>query len=245
MAAELRVADIIELKDELLISGFLRTINGSSFDIASLIYNLCILYRLGSAQHLWTVDPSTLQQMKNCEIGQSVESPTFEIESLSWQFVAYPNGDYEESLGQGNFDLFAKLVYIPSSWKHVETMSEYVIYTELTKGQLYGWPGNLMLFSEIEPLSFISFSIAITIQRIILKEDDSIFYERNNAETNQSVEWNVDRERLQALKLAHEGKQIWSNLYGGMYGLILTRTDSVVDLGLKVQRMCNCHGRWR
>ena len=244
MADELKVADQIELGNELLISGFLRNINRSSFDIAPLIYNLCILYRLGSAQHLWTVDQSTLQQMKNCQDGERVKSPTFEIEGMQWQLVICPNGYSEEN--EGSCDLFIKSVYMPSSWKHVEvtyrfqcleTMAEYVMYAELRKGQMCGWSRNSMLFSEIEPLNFLSFSINLTIQRIVLKEADRVLFERDNVATDQRVEWKIDGERLQILKTGHEGRCLCSNMYGGMYCLTLSRKENDIHLGLHALAM--------
>lgn len=144
MADELEVAHPIGVRDELLVSGFLRALNGSPIHLAPLI-NLCILYRLGSAQHLWTIDQSTLQQMKHCAVGQRVESPTFEIEGLLWQFVIYPNGYNHNNRGCCNS--FIKLVHIPSDWKHIEfcsrmqcleTLTEYVMYKELAKGEMWG-----------------------------------------------------------------------------------------------------------
>ena len=242
MAEELTVAHPIEVRDELLISGFLRALNRSSFDIAPLIYNLCILYRLGSAQHLWTIDQATLQQMKHCAIGQHIESPTFEIEGLIWQFVIYPKG--YNGKNRGSCDLFIKLVHIPSDWKHIEfcsriqcleTLTEYVMYKELAKGEMWGWPKNSMLFSEIGPLNFLSFSINFTIQRIVLKENDRVFFERDNVATNQCVEWKIDRERMQILKTGLQEKILWANLYGGMYYLGVKRTDVGMKCGLKVR----------
>ena len=247
MADELKVAHQIELENEFLISGFLRALNRScqsSFDIAPLIYNLCVLYRLGSAQHLWTVDQSTLQQMKSCQNGERVKSPTFEIEGMQWQLVICPNGYSEKN--EGSCDLFIKSVYMPSSWKHVEvtyrfqcleTMAEYVMHRELRKGQMCGWSRNSMLFSEIESLNFLSFSINLTIQRIVLKEADRVLFERDNVATDQRVEWKIDGERLQILKTGHEGRCLCSNTYGGMYCLTLSREENDIHLGLHALAM--------
>ena len=228
-----KVSKSIAITEKLLTREFLRPLNRTSCDIAPLIHNLCVLYRLGSAQHLWTVDASTLQQMKNCDVGQAFESPIFEIEGLSWQFEAYPNAEDEQ--GAGGFDLFIKLVHIPSSWKNIvccikiqclETMTEYSNACVFSKGEAFAWPVNSMLFSEIESLDSLSFSIEIEMHKIILDECDRVFYEQNIVATNQAVEWKIDRERLQTLKTAHDGKRVWSNIYGEIYNASLLREGS-------------------
>ena len=94
-----------------------------------------------------------------------------------------------------------------------------------------------MLFSEIGPLNFLSFSINFTIQRIVLKKNDRVFYERDNVSTNQCIEWNIDRERLQILKTGRQEKILWSNLYGGMYCLVLNRTDVGIKCNLMVRAL--------
>ena len=103
---------------KLLIDGYLRTINRSSFVIPPLVYKLCVAFRQGSAQHLWTVNPVTLRQTKNCANGQRVLSPTFEIEYLTWRFEVFPNGDGTES--EGEFEIRPILYDLPLTWGEIE-----------------------------------------------------------------------------------------------------------------------------
>ena len=157
MATDVWKSHTIGITQELLINGFLRSINCTPMDIPPLVYTLCVSYRLGSAQHLWSVDPSTLEQMKNSESGREFLSPTFEIESLLWQFKACPNGT------GGSFDVFIKSVHMPSSWQCIEccviiqclqTLSGSIMYYAFPKGETYGWRDDVMKHSEIQSLDF-------------------------------------------------------------------------------------------
>ena len=76
-----------------------------------------------------------------------------------------------------------------------------------------------MLFSEIQTLDSLSFSFQITVHRIVLEEDEQIFYERNVMASDKAIEWKIDREKLQTLQTCPAGKQIWSQIYGGTYRL--------------------------
>ena len=239
MATDFWKSHTIGVTEEILINGFLRSINSAPMDIPPLVYTLCVSYRLGSAQHLWSVDPSTLQQMKDCESEREFLSPIFDIEGLLWQFKACPNGTDDN---EGSFDLFIKSVHMPSSWQCIEcciiiqcleTLSGSVMYYAFPKGEAYGWPDNAMEHSEIESLESLSFSIEIQVHRIILKKDELIFYERDIVATDQCVEWNVGREMMDKLRSAHVGKQMaCSTIYGGMYCLMVERQESHIDFCL-------------
>ena len=230
--ADLQSATTIGIAEELLMNGYLRSINHSSFDIPPLIYKLCVLYRLGSAQYLWTVDPSTLQQMKNCANETMFFSPIFEIEGLLWKIKICPNGDSEEN--DGSFDVFLESESMPSSWKHIEccistecfeTMAKNIMFTSFTTKEVFGWAKDAMLHSEIQTLDSLSISIGVAIHRIVLKEDGRVFYERKVVPKNHSVQWRISPKMLQKLKTGHIGKQLCSPIYGKMYSVHLWRNN--------------------
>ena len=67
----------------------------------------------------------------------------------------------------------------------------------------------------------------------MLKKDELIFYERDIVETDQCVEWNVGKEMMDRLRSAHVGKQLaCSTIFGGMYCLMVERTESHIDFCL-------------
>ena len=228
--------------DKLLIDGYLRTVNRSSFAIPRLVYKLCVVFRQSSAQHLWTVNPVTLHQMKNCMAGQRFVSPTFEIEYLSWHFDVFPKGSGTDRIG--SFDILPVLSYIPSSWDSIEcfivircleTISTcFSWHGEVKKGAQYRWRKRAMIFSELDALESLSFSFEVHVQSISLKHSFRDVYCRDIRAIDQSVEWKIDRETLQKFKTAHEDKVISSPICGGMYCIILLKTNSNILFGLQL-----------
>ena len=232
--------------DELLIDGYLRTTNRSSFVIPPLVHKLCVAFRQGSAQHLWTVDPMTLLQMKNCANGQRFVSPTFDIEHLSWQFEVYPNGGRRNRAG--SFDIIPVLVHMPSSWGKIEcfivircleTMSSFMTYTKIECGEKFTWEPRAMLHSEIESSDSLSLSIEVHIHSIDQKNHRGLVYYSDLEPRDQSVEWNIDREMLQELNplTGHQGKIIASPIYGGMYCFVLQRDDPLIRFHIRLCAM--------
>ena len=176
MATHFRNINTIARPEQLLVAGYLRSINHSSLDVPPLIYNLCILFRLRSAQYLWTIDPSTLQQMKNCENLRKFLSPTFNIEGISWGFMLYPNG--QSMTNVGSVDLFIRLMNMPPEWLYIacsiklycpEMMTANVlrIGSSFSRRQAIGWARNRMTVSEIQQLDSLSFSVEIKILAIV------------------------------------------------------------------------------
>ena len=233
--------DTVVVAEQLLISGFLRSINHSkSLDIPPLIYANCVTYRLGSAQYLWTVDKSILHQMKMCRTSEGFTSPIFEIEGLLWQLEAYPTGRYDSS--EGDFELIIKPIRMPLSWRYIncairmqclETMTTYVRCDSFDIGQGLGWMYNVMKHSEIQSLDHLSFGIEIIINQIVLKEANRVFYELDIMATDQAVEWKIDRKILEHVRFSHIGKQFYSPIYGGMYSIGMVRRELDVSLRFK------------
>ena len=257
MAENFANIDKIANKEKSLTTGYLRSINHSRFHIPPLIYKLCIWYRLRSAQYLWTIDPSTLLQMKNAAIEQQFSSPTFNIEGISWRLDAYPNGYdvhssspmlYMSNLipsNEGSFDLFFRLVHMPSTWDRIgccikvqclETMFSKVTHTGLvTHGYSAGCPMNWMLFSEIQSLDSLSFSIEIIYYVINLRDNNRVLYEREIVLSDQSLEWSVDPKIIQKLKSSVYQRGQWE-IFGGspLYALSLTSSFQSVAFGLRL-----------
>ena len=241
MAENFANIDKIANKEKSLTTGYLRSINHSRFDIPPLIYNLCIWYRLRSAQYLWTIDPSTLQQMKNSANQQLFSSPTFPIEGISWRLDAYSNGYCAGN--EGSFDLFIRLVHMPSTWDRIgcciklhclETLVSRVMHTGLiTHGYAAGWPRNWMLFSEIQSLDSLSFSIEIIYYVINLRDNKRVLYEREIVLSDQSLEWRVDPKIIRKL-LSSVYQRGQCEIYGGspLYTLRLNSSYQSVILGL-------------
>ena len=188
---------------------------------------------MDSGEYTWNVDKTTLQQMKQSSNKQRFMSPTFEIAGLSWRIEAYPNGRKTEF--EGCFSVFLKSVHMPVEWDYIECcyrmqcielMTGYTKYREFRKAKGSGWSKDAMLLSEIQTLNSLTFTIEISIHRIVLKEDKRIFYERDIVASHQAVGWRIDQELLRKLKSAHIGKDFISDIYGGMYCCNLQRRES-------------------
>ena len=187
---------------------------------------------MDSGSYTWNVDEITLQQMKDSKNKRQFSSPTFDIAGLTWCLQAYPNGNAKEK--EGSFELFVKSIHMPSDWDHIEcciksecneSLSRYLTYRPYKKGESRGWPKKTMLFSEVKTLNSISFTIQIFVHRIVLKQDNRVFYERDIVASHQSAVWNIDNTVLVKLKSAHTGKTFYSEIYGGMYCFYLQRKE--------------------
>ena len=120
------------------------------------------------------------------QIAQELKSPTFDIECLLWQFVAYPNGRQQDYVGRCLIGV--QPLHMPATWKHIEcffriqcleTFSDYIWSTNIQRGKVLSWHPSTMSFSELRSVDSLSISFEIQILRIISKENDPIFYDRN------------------------------------------------------------------
>merc|ERR1719419_733960 len=146
-----------------------------------------------------------------------------------WKIGAYPKGDFKEQAG--SFDVFVKLVTMPSSWKHIEichrfqcneTKASSTGYDRYERGSSFGW----LLPPEIQGLETLSFTVSIFINKIVLREHDKVFFERAITAKPQRIRWAVGHGLLRSIKSAHEGKYFESEIFGGAWCLILKRMSS-------------------
>ena len=177
---------------------------------------------LQTGSHLWKVEADLLTKIKNANNKQKFVSPIFKMCELNWQLLAYPNGQHNES--SGSFILFLKLLAIPGQWKHIvvdrrleclETKSSTTSTSlTMTKEDTTGWAARTMLFEEIQSLQALSIKVDITIQKIVLNDNDKILYENKIvAPTQSKYTWVIDQEFFNIIKKSHAGKTIISDIY--------------------------------
>lgn len=235
----LSAPEIADIDDEILVLVFAFVRDAQKVldrVIPSDIFNLCARFYnvyADSGEFTWDVDKQTLERMKKSDNKANFPSPTFNIAGLSWRIECYPNGNTKPKIG--SFIVFVKCVSMPDDWKHIEccpqircneTMTGDLLYFQFHKGRSVGWPDRAMLLSEIQSLRRLSFTVKIHIHRIVLKKEDEVFYERAITAENIGFRWEVDRKIIELLKSAHEGKWHISELYGGMYCVLLVRKSS-------------------
>ena len=69
-----------------------------------------------------------------------------------------------------------------------------------------------MLFSESQSLDSLSFVITISINKIVLKKNDLIYFEKAITAKPRKIHWVIDGELLAAIQSAHEGKLFESDI---------------------------------
>ena len=195
---------------------------------------------MDSGSYTWNVDESTFQQMKDSKPGRTFKSPTFDIAGLTWRVKTYPNGSSNKK--EGKFQLYCSSVHMPSDWDHIEccinmqcheSLSGFSMYHPFKKGQSFG-RSNLMSFSEVKTFQSLSLTFQIFVHRIVLKQDNRVFYERNTVASHQSAVWKIDNVMLEKLKSAYFEKSFYSEIYGGMYCFYLQRKEEHFALYLRL-----------
>ena len=193
---------------------------------------------MDSGKHTWNVDQETLTLMKGAKTGDRFTSSTCNIAGLTWKFEAYPNGNADDRAG--TFDLFLKLVTMPESWKHMlcfrkvqcdQTKGSYPYYIRYKNGSSYGWL-KTMMFSEIQSLNKLSFTVEIIISRIVLKDEDTIFYQKPIDMKPQQIRWKMDNDQWKCVQNAHNGKHFASQIFGGIWCIAMIRESTFFRINL-------------
>ena len=198
---------------------------------------------MDSGKYTWNVDQETLALMKGAQSGDEFLSPTFNIAGLTWKFEAYPNGSSDDRAG--TFNLYLKLVTMPESWKYIlcfrrvqceQSKGSYPFYTTYKKGLSKGW-SKTMLFSEIHSLNKLSFTVEIMISRIVLKDKDTIFYQKPIDIKPEQIRWKIDHELWKCVQNAHVKKQFASEIFGNMWCANMKRESTFFKIFLELCAM--------
>ena len=114
---------------------------------------------MNAGQLTWTINRTTLNQMKSASPSQMFISPTFDVANFGWKVVAYPDGKTVDN--RGSFDVLVVMVSIPPQFNYIEpciriqcneTKSSFTMYRRYRRKKGFGWTTNTMLFSEIKSL---------------------------------------------------------------------------------------------
>ena len=193
---------------------------------------------MDSGKYTWNVDQETLALMKGAKPCNIFKSPTFSIAGLTWTLNACPNGGTVDRAG--TFDLYLKLVTMPESWKHIflfrriqcdQTKGSFVYYCTYKKGSSKGWL-KTMIFTEIQSLSKLSFTVEIIIGRIVLKDEETIFYQKPIDIKAQQIRWKMDKELWRCVQNAHIGKHFGSEIFGDMWCIEMDREATSFRISL-------------
>jgi len=230
----------------LLVSGFIRDAQQRlnqklSWDIFCLVARYYNHYAFGldSGEYTWTIDGATLLAMKQCANMAKFNSPTFQIAGLSWRIEVRPNGNKPSNVG--SFKVFVRSVSMPDHWQLLEccaqiscpeTKSGWTVYRQYDKAHsIWGVPDRWMLFSDIQTLDCLAFTVNLYVHRIVVDKNE-VLYERPLTAKDRQIRWEVDSEMVENLKAAHLKKRYISPLYGGMYCLALRRNAAHFGLSL-------------
>ena len=187
----------------------------------------------------WQVDQKMLKSMKIADQGRFFSPPAFKVAGLTWQIKAYPNGESAEKAGF--FNIFLKLMTMPKSWKYImcsrrvhceQTKASDLDHRQYGNGTSNGWKNNMMAFSEIASLNQLSFTFEIMITKIVLKENDTVFYQKPFIAKAQQVHWTIDGDLLSFVQRAQEGKCFSSVIHGATWLLRIERNSSSYDVAL-------------
>ena len=132
----------------------------------------------------------------------------------------------------GNFQVFLRLLSLPKKWDRVilchnmycpETLSSHTLLQEYTERKLScGWPKNVMKLTEIESLNKLSLIISIRINKIILKNNNKLYYQKNiYIPTINKIKWKINKDLLSKMKLSLNGKRFTSPIYNDIFCLAI------------------------
>ena len=187
---------------------------------------------MDSGKYTWNVDQETLALMKGAKPGDEFASPTFNFAGLTWKLVSYPNGNSDGRAG--TFDVFLTLVTMPESWKNIflfrriqcdQTKGSFAYYCTYKKGTSKGWM-KTMIFTEIQSLNKLSFTVEVMISRIVLKDEETIFYQKPIKIKAQQIRWKMDKELWRCVQNAHIGKYFASEIFGNMWCIGMNRQST-------------------
>ena len=176
----------------------------------------------------WIIDNEILQQMKKAEQSQRFPSKKFKISELDWLLDVYPCGNADDRVG--NFEVFLRLLLLPRKWKDIilcfslhcnETLcSKTSVATFNDVDHSWGWPIDTMRLSDIQSLNRLSLTTSIRINKIILKDNEKVYYQRNVfIPKNSKLEWRIDDDLLSKMKMCQNGRRFTSPIYNNTFCL--------------------------
>ena len=228
--------DINYLDEEthLIINGYFRLSFPSNIMPLNIIHITTLFiddhFMLTRGSYQWIIDNDTLQQMKNKKGRSKFSSHRFKIAELEWNIDVYPNGYYDSE--RGTFQVYLELVSLPHTWDHIllchniycpETQSSHTSLQEYGKIRKdWGWPNNVMKFTEIESLNQLSLIVSVRINKIKLKNSNKLYYQQDISIPRISkIEWKINEDLLSKMKLSHNGKKFTSPIYNDVFCLAI------------------------
>eukprot|EP01084_Bolivina_argentea_P113944 202970_1 len=170
-------------------------------------------------------DNELVNKMLNAKVGDEFQSDVFTIGGLNWRIEIIPNGNEQSQVGA--VMIYVKLIKLPSSWKNVTIMrsiqspqtqsSDTRLSTYIENDYSLGWPTYTLRLDELIKSKYkrLTFIISIDIIRIILKENENIFYNTKYPFIkHKKLTWNVD---MNTCKTAYNGKQLNSDIFDNMW----------------------------
>ena len=239
--------DELDERTHYIVFGFIRSISKRFFyyrshqNIPQLIQCIVLLYidnhfMLDNGIYTWRINKqSNLQRMLTAKIGEKFESPIFEISKLKWILYAYPNG--YNLVHQGSFKLYLKLLSsIPTTWKNliicIRTRCKEIhfLYTSIKSikkdSRIPLWSNATLLKADIFNLfpNQLTFEINIKILRIILNNNNKIFYQfelNKSYQRRQHLRWKLDSSLIQNIKQngCRMGSSFESKIFHNMWCL--------------------------
>ena len=201
---------------------------------------------MNAGQLTWTINGTTLNQMKSASPSQMFISPTFDVAKFGWKLVAFPNGKTVDN--KGSIGVLVVLVSIPPQFNYIEpciriqcneTKSSFTMYRRYRRMKGFGWTRNTMLFSEIKSLDSLSFTVTISVHKIVSIEPPRIYFERRITMKHQRIHWNLDQSVLGSLQRAHSGKSLESPIFDEMWCIRLCRVSSCIYIELQLCALPN------
>ena len=236
-------ADYLDDRTQLIMHGYFHQY--SSYIIPLDIIHLTTLFvddhfMLIRGGHQWYIEGDLLTQMKSASRTQKFVSNRFKICELEWQIEIYPNGKKNDD--ESSVKVYIKLLSLPSSWKHFfarirvicnETKTSFTWISKFVKNYKAGWHDNSMRLEEIQHLEKLSFTVSATILKIILNDNDQILYKKKTTKPiNASINWKINEEILNKIKVAHNGKRFESPIYNDVWCLrIIPNSSKQEDKG--------------
>ena len=221
-------------------------------DIASITINYIgehfMIYR---CSYQWTVNNPLLVSMCAANNGEEYESPTFEMENVTWKLRAYPNGDVFNS--EGAFNLFVDLVSMPSQWEQLYTFiifeceqfdqCRFMTWRLFTKKEkTFGWPDQKLSFQQVSDYlnihndtAQLTFNVMINITRIMLKNPidygyDTLynFHGKTFKEMMpESFIWKIDEQLLKEMQKTKREKSFHSPIFHDTWCLVVFPKDAI------------------
>ena len=175
---------------------------------------------------LWNItDASMIKQINNANNGHEFKSEIFEIGSLKWQIIIYPNGFNKDNID--NFDVFTDLLHIPQECQEVTILWQAEcpqIQSAETKRITYkqgkmttSWPNSPIPFKNLN-FTHYSFTIMIRILKITLKDNNKVLYQWPLwLDYNGTFTYEINETVMDTLRGSYNGRTVYSPIYNNIW----------------------------